>query len=84
MELDEFLGTPDVQEGNVSRTRTDADISADAERTRYAMRNMLYNIEHGGRRNFPTHDSTPLRKADSAAVDSGINVGGFSNSTVRR
>lgn len=70
VEIDEFLGTSDLRDNRGAvRVRTEAELQAEAEATRVAMRNMLYNIEHGTRRNDPVQMSVPLRQAaDSAAA----------------
>lgn len=60
LELDEFLGTSDMRNTLTSATRSDAEIMAEAESTRFAMRNMLYNIEHGNRPAPPRYDNAPL------------------------
>ncbi|KAG8464622.1 hypothetical protein KFE25_009990 [Diacronema lutheri] len=70
VEVDEFLGTSDLRESDGQvRPRTEAELRAEAEATRVAMRNMLYNIEHGAVANRRAEMSLPLRRAaDSAAA----------------
>jgi hypothetical protein len=61
VEIDEFLGTTDMRDAVAGRQRTEAEMGADAEATRMAMRNMLHNIEHGARVVAPAQMNMPLR-----------------------